>query len=119
MADAEQRLEQLRLEYQRAAQIMDQRRSAPSATYVCWTQAHLDSRYPDGTPDGAPVISDATRRACKREGVSGREAFRDDGAKDAHGNRVTIRVCSYQCFQDYQRWKGMQRVTGATGAARG
>ena len=69
-------------------------------------------------PDGSAVISVATRPACKREGVSGREAFRDDGAKDEYGNRVTIRCCGYQCFQDYQRYKGSQRIFGASAPTR-
>jgi hypothetical protein len=105
---AERHLAELRLALQHADMVMTTRRSTPTPTYVCWTQTMLDSKF----PDGSLVISVQTRPACKREGTSGREAFRDDGAKDEYGNRVTIRVCSYQCYQDYIRWKGMQRLQG-------
>lgn len=106
MPEAEQRLAELKAEFLRCAAILDERRSRPLPRYQCWSQSMLDQKL----PDGADVISAATRAACRREGEPGREAFRDDGAEDQWGNRVTIRCCGHLCFQDYQRWKGSLRL---------
>ena len=109
LAEAERRLADLKGIYEHAATVMDRRRSVVPQRYTCWTQDHLEDKFEDGTS----VISVATKLQCRKEGPEGRENFRDDGARDPHGNRITIRICSYLCYQDYNRFRIQQKQRGA------
>lgn len=98
LPEAKRRLAELEKLLQDARIKVAARERIPPKVYTCWSQQH------------ALIVPKSVMALCKGQINDGKEAFRDDSAKNDEGIITPIRVCSYLCFRCYQDYSNQKKI---------
>ncbi len=100
LQQAVERLNDLKREYDRAAQIVLSRQSRVPVIYKCWSQEHKELVPRNALAQCRHTLPDI-----------GKAVFIDNGYKDKDGNIRTICCCSMLCYMAYQQSKPLAALS--------